>query len=284
MRLHRYHRGENGSAISGAWSLYLNEGTDARFKGWYSLLPGRRPHGNYAEFEIALGGEDNMLQAGVRLPLLGCCYVGVRVPRKLTEGWVYQRREWTLRLGYIGHWAELLLAYDDDADGMSSYYRGLRERGEHVRYNRLTTWPGIRLKLDPQLRDRIFGRHTRLVEEVVQENVPCVVPMPEGNYAATAKVTREVRGRKRWKPGHKMSCSTWVEVEGGIPFPGKGENSWDCEDDAVYAGGENGASIGAACGKLAASVMRHREQYGFGLSWVPDKGWPEEISRGGARS
>lgn len=278
MRFHHYHRGENGSAISGAWSLYASGG-GTRFKGWYSVLPGRREWGNYAEVEIALGGEDNMLQAGARLPLLGCCYVGVRVPRKLTDGWIYQRREWTLRIGYIGSWLELLLAYDDSARDMASYYRGLRERGEEVNWSRLATWPGVRLTLRPRLLDRIFGRHTRLVEETVKDNVPCVVALPEGNYPATAKVTREVRGRKRWKPGQKSSHSTWVEVEGGIPFPGKGENSWDCEDDAIYAGGENGDSVGAACGKLAASVMRNRERYGSGLSWVPDAGWPERISR-----
>jgi hypothetical protein len=212
MRLHHYHRGENGSAISGEW-------------------------------------------------------------------WIYQRREWTLRLGYIGHWGELLLAYDDDARDMASYYRAKRERGEDVSWSPLATWPGVRLVLDPRFRDRVFGRRERLVEEIVQEDVPCVIPMPEGNYPASATVTREVRGRKRWRPGHRTAHYTHVKVDGGVPFPGKGENSWDCEDDAIYGSGADGQSIGAACGNLAASVMRYRERYGSGLAWVPDAGWPERISR-----
>lgn len=279
MRLSQYHKGENGSAISGAWSLYFGESQN-RFKGWYSVLPGRRRGGgNYAEFEVALGGEDNMLQCGVRLPILGCCYVGVRVPRKLTDGWIYQRREWTLKLGYIGHWVDVLIAYDDSARDMADYYRRARERGEDVMWSKKATWPGIHLKLDPRIRDRIFGRHTRLTEEVVKDDEPCVVPMPEGNYPATAKVTKEVRGRKRWKPGQRTVHYVHLTVEGGIPIPGKGENSYDCEDDAIYGSGADGQSVGAACAKLAASAMRQRERHGSGLRWVPDAGWPERISR-----
>jgi hypothetical protein len=57
------------------------------------------------------------------------------------------------------------------------------------------------------------------------------------------------------------------------------ENSYDCEDDAIFGSGADGDSIGEACAKLAGSAMRSRERYGSGLSWVPDKGWPEEIDR-----
>lgn len=279
MHWHHYHKGENGSPISGAWSIYAGKHSRDLLKGWYSVLPGRKEL-DYAEIEFALGGESNMLQAGVRLPLLGCCYVGVRVPRKLTNGWIYQRREWTLKLGYVGSWAEMLIGFDDDADNMGDYYRRARERGDDVMWSRLATWPGIRLRLRPRLRDRLLGRYTMLSEEKAQTDVPCVVAMPEGNYPASATVTRAVRGRKRWKLGHKATFHTEVEVPGGVPFPGKGENSWDCGDDAIFSIYGQGASVGEACGKFAASVMRNRERYGSGLAWVPDKGWPEEISRG----
>lgn len=276
---HHYHRGENGSPVSGAWSVYVGQKARTWFKGWYSVLPGRRGLVNYVEVEFALGGEDNMAQVGARLPFLGCCYVGVRVPRWLTRGWIYERREWTLRLGYVGSWVELLLGFDDSADNMGDYYRRARERGEDVSWSRLATWRGLRLKFAPRVRDRVFGSFTRLSEDVLQKDVPCVVAMPEGNYAATATVTREVRGRKRWKPGQSTIVSTWVEIPNGVPFPGKGENSWDCDDDAIYGSGESGESIGAACGKVSASVMRYRERYGSGASWVPSAGWPEGIGR-----
>lgn len=276
---HHYHRGENGSPISGAWSLYVGERARTLLKGWYSVLPGRKGLVSYAELEFALGGEDNMAQVGVRLPLLGCCYVGIRVPRKLISAWIYQRREWTVRLGYVGSWVELLIGYDDSARDMHDYYRRARERGEDISWTRLATWPGIRLSLRPRLRDRLLGRSTRLSEDVLVKDASCVVAMPEGNYAATATMTREVRGRKRWKPGQRTSVSTWIEIPKGVPVPGKGENSWDCGDDAIYGSGAEGESIGAACAKVAGSAMRQRERYGSGLAWVPDKGWPEEISR-----
>lgn len=322
-RFHHYHRGENGSPVSGAWTLYI--GQRSAFKGWYSVLPGKRDRGSYAEVEVALGGEDNMLQFGVRLPLLGCCYVGVRVPRWATRGWVYQRREWAIKVGYIGDWAWLLFAHDDAMADMADYYRRQREqpncerckhyasfhddpvripparvtnparkcvthsqilhgsapcecpgyKPEKLRYNRAHLWPGLVVKVRPRLKDRLLGREVCTTTE--GEMVPVLVPMPEGNYPGTVKREERVWKRKRWPWSERRRVDFWVDMQIGVPTPGKGENSWDCDDDGVY--GTGGSSVPEAVANVVRAALRNRERYGSGASWVPSRGWPEGIDR-----
>jgi len=273
MKLHHYHCGENGSAISGAWSIYVGKRARTWFKGWYSVLPGRKPH-NYVEVEFALGGEDNMLQAGLRLPLLGCAYVGVRVPRALTRGWIYERREWALRVGYIGYWLELLIGYDDSASDMASYYRAKRKRGEGVAWTRFATWPGVRLKVDPRLRDWLLGR--RECVTTVGEPFPVVVPMPEGNYPAKVKREERVWRRKRWPFSAERRVDYSIDMDVPVPVPGKGENSWDCDDDAIW--GTGGSSVPEAVANVTRAALRDRERYASS-EWTPGAGWPEGIAR-----
>jgi hypothetical protein len=59
-------------------------------------------------------------------------------------------------------------------------------------------------------------------------------------------------------------------------WPGGGvESSYDCDDDAYYSASGSHRSVAEATADLAGSVMRRREQYGSGLAWVPDAGWPD---------
>lgn len=119
------------------------------------------------------------------------------------------------------------------------------------------------------LPDLLFGRARHSSESL--EERPCVVPMPEGNYPARCKLTRDTWKRPRW-PFAKARRYAELEVEGGIPHPGKGENSWDCDDDATYSISCEGDSVRAAVEKMRQSVMRSRERYG-GPGWVPRDGW-----------
>ena len=58
--------------------------------------------------------------------------------------------------------------------------------------------------------------------------------MPEGKYPAHVKRERRTWKRPRWFT--PLVRGYWdVDVESGIPVPGKGENSWDCDDDAIFA-------------------------------------------------
>jgi hypothetical protein len=55
-----------------------------------------------------------------------------------------------------------------------------------------------------------------------------------------------------------------------IPVPGKGENAWDMEDDAIHSMGCVANSVDDAIIKLLNSVNRDRVRYG-GAHWVPVK-------------
>jgi len=65
-----------------------------------------------------------------------------------------------------------------------------------------------------------------------------------------------------------------LECAEGLPIPGKGENSWDCDDDAIYSSTYDfdacDGSVYNAIGKLEMDVMRKRRRHAS-LAWVPGK-------------
>jgi hypothetical protein len=94
-----------------------------------------------------------------------------------------------------------------------------------------------------------------------------LLQMPEGNYHVTVKLTEDRWKRPRW-PWAKTVRRVHIECKAGIPKPGKGENSWDCGEDAAYGLTCPASTVEEALGKMKASVMRDRERYG-GKSWRP---------------
>ena len=71
----------------------------------------------------------------------------------------------------------------------------------------------------------------------------------------------------RWKRplwfAHERD-STWVEMDRGhgLPHSGKGENSWDCGDDALCGWGVDGHDVPKAIGHGIESVLNYRKKYG----------------------
>ena len=59
-----------------------------------------------------------------------------------------------------------------------------------------------------------------------------------------------------------------VQFPGGIPIPGKGENSWDCGDDALYGQTSPCQDYRSAIENFLESVVRTRIKHGGG-SWEP---------------
>jgi hypothetical protein len=53
-----------------------------------------------------------------------------------------------------------------------------------------------------------------------------------------------------------------------VPFPGKGENSWDCGEDASYGFGCAAETLEEGIGKFVASKLRDRGRNG-GRGWTP---------------
>lgn len=107
--------------------------------------------------------------------------------------------------------------------------------------------------------DFLFGKskcETRVLEER-----DILVPMPEKAYPAHAKLIEYSWSRPRWFT--KRMKRVEINVEGGVPHEGKGENSWDCGHDATFwmTTGEC-HSIPQGIGIFVGSVLRDRVKYG----------------------
>jgi hypothetical protein len=107
--------------------------------------------------------------------------------------------------------------------------------------------------------DFMLGRHKHTEETIETRDV--LIPMPEGSYPATVRMVRAKWKRSRWF-GVNRTCAD-VKIEKGIPVEGKGENSWDCGEDATYGlWMPNVTSVEDAIGKVVASCLKDRKKYG----------------------
>ena len=104
--------------------------------------------------------------------------------------------------------------------------------------------------------------------------------LPEGSYDVSAKIIEQTntwsRVRALGLDGVIRRSVKYISLEcsEGLPIPGKGENSWDCDDDAIYSTtyrfDDCDDCIYNAIGKLEMDVMRERRRYAS-LAWVPEK-------------
>lgn len=113
--------------------------------------------------------------------------------------------------------------------------------------------------------------------------VPITVNLPEGSYDGTATLKRRTWKRPRWFARTRLDWIAQMPRPGhGLPFPGKGENSWDCGMDGLYGWGcesRNGDDVERLIAKGVEAVMKKRRRYGGSVKWVP-----ETEATGGAAS
>lgn len=126
-----------------------------------------------------------------------------------------------------------------------------------------------RRELVLHVQDRIRGRavySTRILAGAL-----AVIPMPEGVYYAKALTEESIWRYPRWPTLRRVSVRIVIDKErhrGAIPFPGKGENSWDCGIDGLYEASHEGDSVPEAIGHFVGAVLGYRHRYG-GASWHP---------------
>jgi hypothetical protein len=107
--------------------------------------------------------------------------------------------------------------------------------------------------------DFFLGRSKCTVRTVEERDV--IVPMPEKPYPAHAKLEEYTWKRPRWFSKQLLRVS--IEVPNGIPHAGKGENSWDCGDDATFGiTTRECRSIPEGVGVLVGACLRSRVKYG----------------------
>jgi hypothetical protein len=100
---------------------------------------------------------------------------------------------------------------------------------------------------------------------------PVVVPMPERAYPATVELILRTYRRKRFPFIVKRYRTATVEIPGGIGFPGKGENAWDCGDDALNSLSGPYSRVEEAIGATVAAVFRNRKKYGGSYTFEPSE-------------
>lgn len=116
--------------------------------------------------------------------------------------------------------------------------------------------------------DFLLGRAKYASRNIADERA--VVPMPEGGYPASVKINEDTWKRPRW-PFTKRIIRAEIRPDTPIPFPGKGENLYDCGEDAshsLYGCFDN--TLDAVLG-MSRSVMRSRLKYGGGWNYQPEK-------------
>jgi len=114
--------------------------------------------------------------------------------------------------------------------------------------------------------DALLGDYEHSERPLVERDVE--VHMPEGKYAGHCLITEGTWRRKRW-PFARRVVRAKIEMTEPVPVPGKGENSWDCGQDAIHGSTFPAASVAEAVGKFVGDVLRTRERYG-GPNWRPE--------------
>lgn len=96
-----------------------------------------------------------------------------------------------------------------------------------------------------------------------------VVPMPEGAYPATVTLKEATWKRPRWFTRRLLRAEVDVNAN-PIPCPGKGENSWDCGEDATYSLSCVANTVEAAIAAMVETSLRKRRRHGGSVMWQPE--------------
>lgn len=154
---------------------------------------------------------------------------------------------------------------------------GRRSIGFNVRLDSLWIYPWINreqhMPISFNINDFLFGRVRTERIGLTEERV--LMAFPEGYYLATVEMYTTVWRRPRWPLVHSERRAT-VTVSEGVPLPGKGENDYDCDDDALHSSTSPAATLEDAVAAFRNSVLEARERYGS-EDWKPRSGWPDHL-------
>lgn len=119
--------------------------------------------------------------------------------------------------------------------------------------------------------DFFLGRNKYSESERQRHEV--FLAMPEGFYPVVVELFTSTWKRKRW-PWAKSIERANVEIEGGLPVPGDGDNDWDLDDDAIFSSTFPASTVEDALSAVRESAMHDRRRKGGGEDWQPSAGWP----------
>lgn len=114
--------------------------------------------------------------------------------------------------------------------------------------------------------DFLLGRQRHSSQIVRTGNTD--VDILESIYLATYTETMDTWKRPRW-PRKLTARRFHIDMVEPIPMPGKGENSWDQDDDALYSIVVSCEQLSTAVEYIRDSVYKRRLRYG-GEDWIPN--------------
>lgn len=114
--------------------------------------------------------------------------------------------------------------------------------------------------------DSLFGRLRPVTLEKRTIDGLCV-PMPEGQYACSVTIERRKWKRNRLPWASAKGTYADVKIPAGVPVPGKGENSWDIGEDAIFSLWSKARTVEEAIGNVVVDALETRRKYG-GLNWA----------------
>lgn len=196
--------------------------------------------------------------------------VSISIPFLFSVWLLLDRAKWVKRLPGVkwnGKWGsgerEIYIRFHDGALWWTLWRNG----DEHKRGD----WRDSCFHFD----DFFLGRNK--YSETERQTHTALLVMPEGTYPVTVELFTSTWKRSRW-PFPKSVQRANVEIEGGIPVPGDGENDWDLDDDAIFSSTFPAATVGEALASIRESAMRDRRRNG-GEAWIPAGGWPAHCVR-----
>lgn len=113
--------------------------------------------------------------------------------------------------------------------------------------------------------DLVFGRQIYSEKEIETRDID--IPMPEGTYAATAKLYQATWKRTRSLCTKTIKTINIVIPGGGIPHEGKAKSGHDCGGDATHGLTTSAYSIAEGVGILVGNVLEQRVKYGGWKDW-----------------
>jgi hypothetical protein len=215
--------------------------TFKRIEWHVEWLFGRRSHLCLMHLNLGYGDSNNGVLLAVNIPRLFGIYIGVTG--------LFRARDRQRQMGW---------SWSDDRLHVSLWEDPMQWSKSDPKWWSFSICPA-----DILLGDAAFSARDMSTERVI-------VAMPEGPYPCTVRIFESTWKRPRWHWPRKMLRADIVPDD-PIPVPGKGENSWDCDEDATYS-----MTCPATCGAEAAlmlqtSILRDRQRYG-GDNWRPTGG------------
>ncbi len=201
---------------------------------------------NHLHAYTEVGGDEDQLQVSLAIPPFAF-WLAMQVPWKSwIRRWVPERTR-TMKLSMF-EWSISLVLWERDGE-----------------WRRADPWWIRGASLD--LKDFFLGKSKYTSTETApQQRIR--VGLDNRTYEGTAKFERATWKRPWWFT--LTRDSVWINMDQGhgLPHAGKGENSYDCGDDALCGFGVNGTCVEAAIQHGIETVMEYREKYGTPASVV----------------